>query len=282
MEQNLIEVLQWWHGARDYTTGCQLYGKCGKNNVMKNTFNKPGKEKRLSGKLQYELCKAVGLDWKNMPALPDGAAKFMGPPPPITKITLIRNVDDTTHIPGDELPDAPYTPDKYIPIISDTKALQYPKVIRRITMEYQENFRDRSMLHKKMREVPPENTIANTQTRADYLKNIKEKSDRMDYLYAFMKNYDENKVVPLEDEVWPPEKELELPDSINDLKRMKQNLQTSNVKDNNQLLYQQKTKAEKENPMPAGVKRKKIELRIKGREETIEVINTKLVELENN
>lgn len=276
MEAKQIEVLQWWYGNRDYSTGTMLYGKHGKNNVLKNTLTKPGKEKVMSGKLHYELCKAVGLNWKNMPLLPDDAAKYMGPPPPITKITLVTKNGGDTEI-DDRFPD----PGKRIPVVSDVSLLQYPKTIRRLKMEYQENYQHRSIQHKKMREVPKANTPENNQTRADYLKNIKETSARMDYLYKFIENYENNKVVPLEEEVWPPEKDLELPNDIKGLKRMKQNLQTSNVKDNNLLLYQQKTKADKEKPMPAGAKRTKIELRIKRREENIELINEKLVTLEN-
>lgn len=280
MEAKQIEVLRWWHGERDYSTGVMLYGKYGKNAMLKVTFIKPGKEAFMSGKLHYELCKSVGLDWKKMPPLPDDIKKFMGAPPPITKITLIGKLDDYPEI-SDELLETPYTPEKYVPILSDIKALQYPKVIRRITMEYHENYRDRSMLHKQMKAVPDNNSSENVKKRADLLKQIHGKSDRLEYLYAFMKRYEDSKVVPLEEEVWPEDKSTQLPDDIDKLKRMKINLQTNNTKDNHLLLFQQKTKADKENPMPAGPKRTRIELRIKKREAEILAIDTKIVELEN-
>jgi len=278
MEQKKIEVLQWWHGARDYNSGVMLYGRYGKNKTLGNTFNKPGKEKTLSGKLHYELCKSAGFNWKAMPELPEGMV-----PERINVLTLPnRTVSDfptgTTNVEiDDKFPD----PGKRIPIITDVKLLQYPKVIRRLKMEYQEDYQERSITHKKMREVPEANTPANMQTRADYLSQIKVLSKRMDYLYAFIGNYESNKVVPLEEEVWPPENDNLLPENIDALKKIKKNLQTSNVKDNNLLVFQQKTKAEKESPMQPGPRRKKIELRIKKREGDIKVIDLKILELEN-
>lgn len=285
MEKKQIEVLQWWYGDRDYNTGAMLFSKYGRNTVLKTTLMKPGKEKYMSGKLHYELCKAVGLNIKNMPLLPEEAENLT--PPLSGGILKIKyaNVSDIEPLPSqkeaDELPDAPYAPEKYVPIISDVKALQYPKVIRRLTMEYQENYQERSILHKQMRSIDKKNTQGNMQDRAILLKQIQERSERLSYLYAFMKRYEKNKVVPLEEEIWPPKPETDLPDDINELKKLKKNLQTNNTKDNNLLQFQQKTKRDKENPMPEGPKRKRIELRIKKRDEEILVIDNKLVELEN-
>jgi len=47
------------------------------------------------------------------------------------------------------------------------------------------------------------------------------------------------------------------------------------------LLYQQRTKAEKENPMPAGPKRDVIEMRLKLREQKMAEIEIQITTLEN-
>jgi hypothetical protein len=65
------------------------------------------------------------------------------------------------------------------------------------------------------------------------------------------------------------------------LKRKKKNLQTANTKDNNLLLYQNKSKLDSKHPMPEGPKRTKIETRIKNRKLQINDIETQLSELEN-
>jgi hypothetical protein len=270
MEQKQIDVLQWWYGTRDYQSGVMLYGRYGKNKTLGNTFNKPGKEKVLSGKLHYELCKSAGFNWKRMPLLPDGIVP-----------KTINVLAQPTLIVSD-LPAAPSDPGKRIPIITDVILLQYPKVIRRLKMEYQEAYQERSILHRKMSEVPEANTTSNQQTRADYLSEIKSLSLRMDYLYAFIANYENKKVVPLEEEVWPTNTGNVLPDDIASLKKIKKNLQSNNTKDNNLLLFQQKTKADKEKQMQPGPRRKRIELRIKKREADIEVIDLKILELEND
>lgn len=288
-----MEVLSWWYGSRDFFTGTMLYGRYGRNAVLKATLNKPGKEKSMSGKLQYELCKAVGLNWKKMPSLPDDAEILIAPGAGLVKkatgkvfdtdfLSSLPQTPKTEKVKGADLPVEPYSHDKFVPIISDSTLSQYPKVIRRLKMEYQENYQVRSMLHKKMtKDIPDNNAIENVTKRKELLVEIHTKSARMEYLYRFIKKYEDYKVVPLEEEVWPREKTVDLPDDIEELKRLKKNLQTNNSKDSNLLLYQQKTKAEKENPMPVGPKRTRIELRIKKKEKEILAIDNKIVELEN-
>jgi hypothetical protein len=117
--------------------------------------------------------------------------------------------------------------------------------------------------------------------RATLLKKIKETTTQMDYLYGFEQAYFENGIVPLEEEVWPPEeKPEEIPTDAEGLKKLKKNLQTYNTKARNVLLYQCKAKTEHEHPMPKGPKRQRVEIAIKRREELIEEIDRRLFELE--
>ena len=62
---------------------------------------------------------------------------------------------------------------------------------------------------------------------------------------------------------------------------MKWSLQSETAKDRSRLLYQQRTKGEKENPMPAGPKRDAIELRLKLREHKMKEITQQIAALEN-
>jgi hypothetical protein len=70
---------------------------------------------------------------------------------------------------------------------------------------------------------------------------------------------------------------VELPDDQEELKKMKKNLQSANIKDQCMLDYRQTTKGEKKNPLPDSPKRTKIGLRMKQRDTAIEAIDYKLV-----
>lgn len=273
MNDNQIEVLKWWYGNRDYQFGVMLLSRFGKNKVLVHTLMKPGKEK-FGGrdKLYYELPKAVGLNYKKMPPLPDGVEtepeKFIQQIPKYTR----------------PLADEPAGDKIFVPLVSKIPLDQYPKVIRRLKYEYQEQYQQRSILHKEMCKISEENTLNNMTARANLLEEIKVISGKMDYLYCFIGEYEKNGTIPLEEIVWPPTKEtpvFELPNDVEELRKLKKNLQTSNTKERNRLLYQQTSKAAKENPIPAGPKRQKYEMKIKKREAEILAIDTKIVELEN-
>jgi hypothetical protein len=158
---------------------------------------------------------------------------------------------------------------------------EYGPVIRRLKYEYSDLYNKRSIMHKQMCAVPTENSQFNMTQRAMLLAKIKETTERMDYLYAFEQAYTEKGIIPIEEEIWPPEeKPEEIPTDAEGLKKLKKNLQTYNSKARNVLLYQSKSKTEQEHPMPKGPKRQRVELAIKRREELIEEIERRLFELE--
>lgn len=278
MNQNQIEVLQWWHGGRDYQQGVMLLSKYSKNKVLVHTLLKPGKE-RFGGmaKLEYELPKAVGLNRDKMPGLPEGLKKISNNEQPITNLQ-----NQKPHIETGTLNSEQETLN-FEPTILGNPLDQYPKIIRRIKYEYAEKYKQRSILHKQMREVAPDNSAENCKTRAGLLLAIKALSGEMDFLHEFINEYVKSGKLPKEVTVWPAAKEekpAELPADIEELKKLKKNLQTSNSKARNSILYQQKTKLEKERPMPTGPKRKRIEMRIAEREKEILRIDEMIFELE--
>ncbi|NQU52659.1 MAG: hypothetical protein HQ522_08985, partial [Bacteroidetes bacterium] len=171
-----------------------------------------------------------------------------------------------------------------VPIISDKPIGQYPRVIRRLKYEYSENYKKRGVLHKSMGQIPELNTPQNTGNRKDLFSQIKEASIRMDFLYSFIQNYENNNVIPAHDTVWPKEIEEEKPQlvTMDQLQQKRTLLLNGNYKDNNQLLFQQIKKADKENPMPDGPKRETIKLRITNRNSEILIIDNKILEIHKN
>lgn len=271
MTQEQTIVTQWWHSGRDYVQGVALLGKFSKNKVLLHTLNRPGKE-RFGGrkKLEYELTKAVGLEWRKMPK----QQQPYNPTPTLPKGERVRT-PKVTEVEKEK--------DEFELTISGKPLDQFPKIIRRIKYEYSEKYKQRSMLHKQMREVPAPNTDGNCTKRAGLLAEIKAFSAEMDFLHEFINEYERKGTLPIEEEVWPKAKEekpVELPADIAELKKMKKNLQTSNTKHRNVLLYGQKTKADKEHPMPQGPKRARIELQIAERDRQIEAIEKKIFEME--
>ena len=272
MNTNQTEVLKWWHGSRNYQQGIMLLARFCKNKVLIHTLMKPGKEKfkPAISKLYYELPKAVGLNWLKMPALPEGAAtEPEQKKPPVIIPTLSGNIVLENN-----------SDKKHIPIISDKPLDDYPKVIRRLKYEYSTLYKQRSISHKKMVGIAEANSQHNITARADLFTEIKAISTKMDYLYAFIGEYEKNGTIPLEEVVWPPEPEKEkLPDDVDELRKKKKNLQWSVSRDKNRLLYQQRTKGKNKKPMPEGPKRKGYELKIKKREKQILEISNKIVDL---
>ena len=139
------------------------------------------------------------------------------------------------------------------------------------------------MLHTDMRVVDENNTEKSVVLRKSLLTEIKSISKKLDYYYGFIDAYKQTGNVPEEETIWPAEKpaEPEEPKTIEQLKKIKWSLHRDTAKDRCKLLYQQRTKAEKENPMPTGPKREAIELRLKLREQKMAEIETQIKALEN-
>jgi hypothetical protein len=269
-EQN--EVIAWWHSGRDYQMGVMLLARFSKNKVLVHTLMKPGKE-RFGGKakLEYELPKAVGLSKQETAKakIPEGFNVAVNNPPlPAAPPPLKEGDEKHKHL---------------IPLVNSKPIKDYPKIIRRLKYEYSDLYTSRSIKHKTMVAVPEENSAKNTTARAGLLAEIKAISKQMDKLYGFIDAYETTGTIPLEEEIWPKQKEPEgLPSDVDALKKIKKNLQSANTKDHHQLLFQQNKKADTESPMPDGPKRKRIELRIIDREQRIKEIDEKLFEIEVN
>jgi len=276
MNDQQLEVIAWWYGRRDYYAGIALLSRYCKNKTIVHSLNKPGKENFISAvhKLHYEVTKAVHLDWLHMPKDPSPdfqkGENIPAENPPREKVQQEKTNPDEKPVPSE--------------IIEEPEDFsQYPKVIRRLLYESSNLNKKRSMLHAEMRVVDENNAEKSVALRKTLLTEIKSISKKLDYYYAFIDAYKQTGMVPEEETIWPAEKptEPEEPKTIEQLKKIKWSLHRDTAKDRCKLLYQQRTKADKENPMPQGPKRDAIELRLKLREEKMAEIETQISTLEN-
>jgi len=265
MNQNQLSVIKWWHSGRDYNFGLQLFSLLSKNKTLLFTLAKKS-AKFGREKLSYELPKAAGLNYLNMPALPKGVE--------IPK-TLDQRMKE--QFPGKINHSASKHNQKQIELKKELEK-QYPKIIRRLKYEYSNLYNERSILHKKMGYIPQNNTSQNMNDRSNLFQEIGKISAKMELIHHFTQQYEKDGTIPEEKEVWPVKKENPLPKDPDELKKIKKNLQSSNSKDNNRLNYQDTKKHEKLNPIPPGPKRQKIEKRIKSRLSEIQEIEQKLID----
>jgi hypothetical protein len=276
MNNNQLEVIEWWYGRRDYRSGIELLSRYCKNSTMVNSLSKQGKEKFhiAVSKLSYEVTKAVHLDWMHMPDDPS-PNKQRGKESP-AKTPSHKNREDEKNNPSD----ASFPPEEQTKQ-DDTN--QYPRVIRRLKYEYSQLYNRKSQLHADMRLVEQTNTEKNNELRSGFLSEIKSISKQLAFYYSFLDKYEKTNIVPDEAEIWPPEKEQapEDPKTLPELKKLMWSLRRENAKDGFRLVYQQRTKAEQENPMPSGSKRDAIELRMKLREIKLAEAMALITELEN-
>lgn len=171
-----------------------------------------------------------------------------------------------------------------MPVLEDSE--QYPSDVRRVIHEYGEGYRMRSQLHSQMTSLPEYNQPDIVAQRRELLMQIKALSLRMEVLFQAKENYQLHRILPDPGALWPEpvvspgsaSRDKPLPSDPVELRRLKKNLQTYNVKDNNMLLYQSVTVQPQKHPMPEGPRRLGLEKRIRGRLRTISQIELKLVE----
>ncbi len=262
MTEKFQNIIVWYHSDKNYQAGLLLLAKYGRNTALLRNLMKPGKEK-FGGhkKLTSQLAKIAGFNTLNPPVLPKELKDK-------SVIKLVSTSDPNSNL----ISCTSYQNSKI------ENENEYPKVIRRIKYEYQEKYTHRSILFKQMLAVPDNNKPENMKARSLLLKEMNEETDRMEFLYAFIKAYQTNQSIPNEEIVWPVVKSsTKLPDNVDELKSLKKKLGSSNTKDKNLLLYQHVSKQKKENPLMDGPMKTKIQNRIKIRLSKIDAINKKLL-----
>lgn len=273
MNEKQDKVIAWIKAGMDYNSGIGLLTEISTKQGLTNGF--PGKEKTFANKLAYEIMKASSLgdvtNWKRI--IQDIQSGN-------TPVVEIKNT--FTPIIRQELPVSSDLPDSDEIVVSKP-LFEYPLIIRRVINDYAELFQERSKLHTTMAEMPESNADSICIKRAELFDVIKSISARLEELYTAKSEFEQKGIIPDETELYPTmKKEYSdtnlLPDlSVEDLKKHKKNLQSSNSKDMAILDYQSKERKEVKTPMPAGPKRIKIEMRIADRKKQIQEIEMALL-----
>ncbi|HBB00724.1 MAG: hypothetical protein A2W86_11775 [Bacteroidetes bacterium GWD2_45_23] len=165
---------------------------------------------------------------------------------------------------------------------------EYPDVVKRVLTEYSDLYKQRSILHKELKEIGETNSEDAVARRKTIAASILGVSHRMEELWKSYSAYKDSGIVPSDDlfnkpfdpdnpsspvETKKQDTGITLADDIEGLKKQKENWRIKIAKAENKLLYQSEKKLAKENPMPKGPKRitleKKIE-RMKVEKEQIE------------
>jgi hypothetical protein len=171
---------------------------------------------------------------------------------------------------------------------------EYPGIIKKALTEFHSFYQKRSILHRELKATGELNDEKSIAERKQKLTVIDALSRRMDILCGIFEQYKEDGSLPeasFFDEPFDPEKEATtgqpvpgytefvLPDDLEELKKLKENLRIKISKAENRLEYQSEKKEEKANLMPEGPKRAEILKRIEEMKKQKEAVEYKIVEL---
>ncbi|MEI8049503.1 MAG: hypothetical protein WCI92_19150 [Bacteroidota bacterium] len=166
------------------------------------------------------------------------------------------------------------------PKIKSFKEGQLPPEVEKAIKFHSDAFKQRAILHEAMANLPNKNTPELIAEREDLSNQIAECSEVIEIMWKANEEYKVNGTLPDVDAIVAKlnakSDEPTLPETVNELKELKLNIQKSISADRFMLDYQQKTKGKNKNPMPNGSKRSKIDLRIKQKEAELTQIEIKL------
>jgi hypothetical protein len=265
------EIKKWLNGPQDYAKGLELLNRILVRNKIAAWLNK-GESKARHEKLAYLLSKEIGLNHIPKPGIPKKKDKK----PIVTPSNVETESADLTSKNDEEKPH----------LIKDTESIDdYPVEIRALINEYSELYKRRSISHKEMTELGDSNKLETVTFRIKYIEDIKALSAKMETLFAEFKSFKEKGVIEKNADLNKGKEEI--PQglaklSIDNLKKVKKNIQASLVKDKNFLKYQEKTKpaSGKANPVPEGPKKIRLEKRVETKEALIVQIDTLLAQKE--
>lgn len=250
------KVKKWLAEGCDFEAGLVLLASTGsRHKQLVKTMS--GRAHRYAVKLKYELMKEAGLKSVSLDLSATPITTTAAP------VTLVKGTKPAKN----------ETPDK------TGKTL--PKAVEDLIKIYSDAFKTRAILHEQMGEMPTENTPDLVSRRKRLVEEIARLTAIVETGHKAKEDFYVNGIVPDVEKLFaapaPAAAEKELPADVDELKKMKKNLQSANTKDQFMLDYRQKTKGERENPLPVGPKRAKLEGRIAEREEKIKLIDYKLL-----
>ena len=287
------QIIDWFHGPQDFKSGLQLLKQVTKKDRLFDKLEHRGDTKSTFDKLVWELNKIAGLSHIPERKL-SGAKKKSGSQEFIPKAGQKESEETGVKSQGQTVKakegsskkiKEPDSPEK-VSLVKGKDLLSYPKEVQRLVGEYSSLYMNRGKLHRELKKVGDSNDEESVARRKEVISMIGQDSDRMEMLFAQFDAWEKNKVPIDVKKLWPDPVDKKLPGidpdlSIEQLKIMKKNLQSSLTKDRNILTFSGKTKPEngKEQPLPGGPKRIIIEKRIAAKEKEIYDIDMRIAEL---
>lgn len=169
-------------------------------------------------------------------------------------------------------------------IIAEIDEERYPPVIREALRQFYRLMQQRRKHHEETQKLQTNDSEA-IRTRAELFEVIECISARMDDLWMAIDLFKKEGTLPADSildekkEIIKSVAEIQLPNDLEELKKLKKNEGVKLTRAKNMLLYCQETKLPKENPMPEGPKRVKYEKRVNDITKIIEQIDYKIVNL---
>lgn len=266
------QIINWFNGPQDYDQGIALLQKvCRKNKIIEKLIKRGGAKGSFE-KLIWELNKVAGL--KKIPQPQE---------------IIINDKSKKTKVEEKISPQEGNAPEKTkYNLIGDKDIDSYPPEVNRLVKEYSSLYMQRGQNHSVLKKIGDGNELVTIDTRKPIIDAIKIMSDRMEVLNEAFRSYEKDgkliEVAVLWPEVKTEETSLQItgpPDTIDELKTQKKNIQSSITKDRNLLTYGGKTKPKdgKEKPVPAGPKRTTLEKRIAKKEKEIAALDQRIADI---
>lgn len=277
------DAIAWLNSKRDFETGVNLLIASGYKPIVAAKIKRWGPRPHSREKLLYEIRQMIQV-WGAPDDPKHDDVDFedevtTGADDAVTEqdsLALLAEADEEKHKEEDEN--------------------QHPMIIRKIIYEFSDCYKSRSVLHRQLGGLPEDNTESTVQKRKVIVQSIAALSARMKVLHGLRVRYEESGVLPSEAELeggYPDaendnqaETELQnapvdLPDSIDDLKKLRKNEATKLTRARNMLLYQSETKPKPllENPLPDCPKRVKLERKAAYLDDLINKIDYKIAQL---
>ena len=238
------KINNWIKNGFNYDEGVAILASISRYKALANSIaNRPH---RYTEKLRYELFKIAGFKFEEIHP---------------SAINTENNSKTT-------------------PEIKSFKDGQLPPEVEKAIKFHSDAFKTRAILHEAMANLGNKNTPEIIAEREDMSNQIAVCSEIIELMWKANEEYKVNGTLPDVDAIVAQlnakADEPLLPETLNELKELKLNIQKSISADRFMLDYQQKTKGKNKNPMPNGPKRTKIDLRIKQKEAELSEIEIKL------
>ena len=271
------QVIDWFNSPQDYDKGLELLQSVSRRNKVIAKLIKRGETRSSFEKLVWELNKIAGLKKIPVPKakVKNRIVRKLLPPlaPDVPEAVKTGKKEETT------------IPEKvrFSLIGKDDDINSFPPMVQKLIRENSNLYMQRGKKHAALTRLPDDNSKETMDERIKLMDSINEMTARLEILFEAWDDFKKSKVEPDPDELWLVETSKAaikaVMVSVDELKTLKKNIQSSVTKDRNLLLYGSKTRQEKEDPMPVGPKRTKIEKRIAKKEADIKQLDQQIADL---